>query len=202
MVSPLITAAAFSIRMKLCQTARMGNGRRRCPSLYSASPPRRAETGIQDGCAAPWCWAWPLRFQRVRTIHRTTDRMADTAATITATTVRAPSTAATTPPAPTGARTPVTARRSSAAMRKYAGTISNHANGLNGSVFVRLINIATRREAIRAPMTIGAGLRGHGISISGIGNAIKPSCIKWHRTSRPQGGRTARYTMIMNQVYG
>ncbi|PVY62599.1 hypothetical protein C7440_2093 [Pusillimonas noertemannii] len=165
MVSPLITAAAFGIRMKLCQTARMGNGRQLCPSLYSAGPPRRAETGIQDGCAAPWCWAWPLRFQPVRTIHRTTDRMADTAAIITATTVRAPFTAATTPPVPTGARKPVTARRSSAAMRKYAGIISNHTSGLSGSAFMRLISIATHSEGSRAPMTIEAGLRGRDISI-------------------------------------
>jgi len=143
----------------------MGNGRQPCPSPYSAGLHRRAEPNIQDGCAAPWCWAWPCRFQPVRTIRRITDRMAGTAATITATTVRAPSTATTTTlTVPTGAHKRGTARHRSVATRKCAGTISNHASGLNGGAFMRLIGIATRREDIRAPMSIEAKPGDGGIS--------------------------------------
>ncbi len=92
--------------------------------------------------------------------------MADTAATIMATTVRVPSTMATTPPDPTGARTPGTARRNSATMRKYAGTISNHASGLNGGAFTRQAGTAAPRGERRALIIIiEADARGSGISI-------------------------------------
>ncbi len=72
-------------------------------------------------------------------------------------------------PAPTGGHMPGTAKRNSAAARKYAGTISKHANGLNGSAFMRLTGTAMPYQDSRAPTIIEAEPLGRGISISGIG---------------------------------
>ncbi len=119
--------------------------------------------------------------------------MAGTAAIITATTARAPSTAATTHPVPTGARKPGTARRSSAAARKYAGTISNHANGLNGSAFIRRASTAMGRGGIRAPMAIEARLRGRAISISGIGERPKEFVLQDLAAANVIGGLRVRW---------
>jgi len=106
--------------------------------------------------------------------------MAGTAVTITAITVRAPS-IATTPPVPTGAHKPVTARRSSAATPKYADIISNHASVLNGSAFVKHIGIATLYGGNHVSTNTGTGTPARG-TISGIGNAIDPAtcCIERH----------------------